>query len=252
VARRATFIDGRRHSGGTLLVLDSGNALMGDREPAVRTRGISSVQAMNTLGYDAMALGLNDIQQLGLDELEACIAEARFAIVSANAVVSSTGALAAAPYVLLARNGHRIGILGLTDVGESVEIRVGDPRAAARRYLPELATQAEIIILLSHAGVEVDRAVAEEFPEIDLVVSGLLGDAYGGGMIGRAFQVTPDVSTPGYAGLHIGVADLTFDRGNALVLHEWQQVTLDASIAGDPEMAEWAAEAIAAAEPADE
>ncbi len=250
MARRATLIASERRAGGTLLVLDAGNALIGDREPAIRTRGLSSIAAMNTLGYDAMTLGLSDISQLSLSELETCIAEAQSAVVSANVVVSSTGALVTEPAVVLYSGGHKIGILGLTEAGESAQVRATDPREAARRYLPEVAKQSEVVILLSHAGADVDREIAAEFPEIDLVVSGLSEGIYGGGMAGAALQVMPDVATAGNAGTRAGVARLTFDRANALVLHDWQQVTLGADWAEDPAMATWVVDMLAGTGPA--
>ena len=84
MARRATLIDGVRADADHSLVLDAGNALINDRQPAVRTRGATSVDALNRMGYDAVALGLTDVTQLSLDELRARLAEARFPMVSAN------------------------------------------------------------------------------------------------------------------------------------------------------------------------
>ena len=251
MARRATFIQEQRDArGGTLLVLDAGNALIGDREPALSTGGRSSIAAMNTLGYDAMALGLNDVTQLTLHELELCIAEARFAVVSANAVVSATGVLVTEPYAILERDGRRFGILGLTEAGQSAEVRADDPLDAARRWLPGLAEQSDIVILLSHAGADVDRAIAEEFGAVDLVVSGRSGEAYGGGMAGSALLTVPDLATPGDAGTRAGLAELTFSRHDALVLQGWRQVTLGTAYAEDPSVAAWVEQALAEVPPA--
>ena len=241
MARRATLIGQVRAENDRILVLDAGNALVGDREPAITSRGRSSIAAMDTLGYDAMALGLQDLTLLSLHDVEMAMVEAHFAVLSANAVVSATGALLADPYVILERGGMSIGILGLTEPGEAAEVRVEDPREAARRYLPEVAERADVVVLLSHAGLDVDRAIAEEFPAVDLVVSGA-GPALGpAGMAGNALHLTPDVPSPGYDGARVGVAELTFSRRGALVDHTWRKAVLGPEIAEDPDVAGWVA-----------
>ena len=67
VARRATTINQEKKKNPYTLVLDAGDSLVGDQDPALKTQGKSSVEAMNRLGYDAMALGPGDLA-LGLDD----------------------------------------------------------------------------------------------------------------------------------------------------------------------------------------
>ena len=43
------------------LLLDAGDSLVGDREPAMRSKGATSIDLMNRLGYDAMVLGPADL-----------------------------------------------------------------------------------------------------------------------------------------------------------------------------------------------
>ncbi len=52
------------------------------------------------------------------------------------------------------------------------------------------------------------------------------------------------------ASARAGVARLTFNRANALVLHDWQQVTLGADWAEDPAMATWVVDMLAGTGPA--
>ena len=49
---------------------------------------------------------------------------------------------------------------------------VADEIAAARQTVAALRGQADIIVLLSHAGESVDRRLAEQVPEIDVIVGG--------------------------------------------------------------------------------
>jgi len=92
------------------------------------------VEAMNLMGYDVMALGEVDLQ-LGEDALRQRIAEAQFAVLSANVIVQSTGELFAKPYVIMERGGRRIGIVGLTGAG-SYSDNYGDSSPRSDEPLP--------------------------------------------------------------------------------------------------------------------
>jgi 2',3'-cyclic-nucleotide 2'-phosphodiesterase (5'-nucleotidase family) len=82
-----------------VLVLDAGNSLTGDQDPARRTLGATSVAVMNMMGYDAIGLGPSDLT-LGLATLRKRMDESQFAVLSANAVESTTGELITDPYLL--------------------------------------------------------------------------------------------------------------------------------------------------------
>jgi 2',3'-cyclic-nucleotide 2'-phosphodiesterase (5'-nucleotidase family) len=227
-----------------MLVLDAGNSLVGDRNPGLRTLGASSIALMNRMGYTAMTLALADIEQLGVDELRNRMAEADFPLLSANAYLSGTTELLSQPYVIVPLADHRVGILGLSEAGQTEEVYIDDPVAAARRWIPELQSQANIIILLSHAGVYLDQRIAEQVPGIDIVISGqnfpldrpLLVESTGS----LVFYASP--GHPGYAGERMGLAKLTFDRQGRLSQHEWTRISLSPDYAEDPEINAFLAE----------
>ena len=50
-----------------MLVLDAGDGLIKDRPPATTSQAESSIYLLNTMRYDAAALGEGDLAQLGLD-----------------------------------------------------------------------------------------------------------------------------------------------------------------------------------------
>jgi 5'-nucleotidase/UDP-sugar diphosphatase len=240
VARRATRIAQEREKGGFLLVLDAGDSLVGDQDPATKTQGQTSVAAMNLMGYDALALGPQDLA-LGLDVLRQRIVEAEFAVLSANAVVSATGELLASPYLLRVFDGHKVAIVGLSGREGTPEIAVLDPLGTIQAVVAEVATQADVVILLSHAGASVDQRIAEAVPGVDLIVSG-----------GRFEFATPwrsektgtlvvhaDQASPGHAGRRLGIAELTFDVQGQLVEQSWQRLDLTPEIVDDPAMATW-------------
>jgi 5'-nucleotidase/UDP-sugar diphosphatase len=243
VARRATAIEQERAKDGFVLVLDAGNSLSGDRDPAKKTEGATSITAMNMIGYDAAALGPNDLA-LGPTALRKRINEAQFPILSANAIMSNTDELLAIPYVLLPFDGHQVAIVGLTGGDGTSEIAVRDPLGMASAALPEIMPQADVIILLSTAGQEIDTQIAELDQGVDVIISG------GPSQLATPLQaegtdtlmLPADSSSPGHAGRRVGIAHLGFDTKGQLIGHQWERLELGPEIASDAALANWVAE----------
>jgi 5'-nucleotidase / UDP-sugar diphosphatase len=243
VARRATIILQERQKNPYTLVLDAGDSLSGDQDPAVKTQGKSSVDVMNRLGYDAMALGSADLA-LGLETLRARMAEAKFSMLSANAVVTGTEELVAQPFTVREVAGHRIALVGLSGGTGTAEISVRDPLAAAQQIVPEARKEADIVILLSHAGQMIDQQIADQVPGIAAIVSG------GDGARAKAWESATtgvpvyhaDQALAGHAGRMLGVGKLNFDAGGKLKSQKWQQIALNPDVADDPAMATWVQE----------
>jgi 2',3'-cyclic-nucleotide 2'-phosphodiesterase (5'-nucleotidase family) len=246
VARRATVINQEREQAGFLLVLDAGDSLTGDQPPAQSTLGRTSVTAMNMMGYDAMALGGQDLA-LSLPALRQRIAEAEFAILSANAVVSPTGEMVATSYLLHQFDGHTVAIVGLSEDSGTRDIAVRDPLVTAREIVAQLSTQADVIILLSHAGPLVDQQIAEAVPGIDLVISGgkFTSDSPWRSEKTGTLLLHADAASPGHAGRRIGIARLTFDQAGQLVDQSWQRLDLVPEVASDTTMLNWVREQLA-------
>lgn len=243
MARRATIITQEREKEEFLLLLDAGDSLVGDQDPARETQGQTSVVAMNLMGYDALALGPLDLA-LGLDVLRQRIDEAEFAVLSANAIVSATGDLVATPYVLRQFGEHSVALVGLSGGDGTSDIVVRDPLEMAYAVVEDVAARADVVVLLSHAGTFTDQQIAEAVPGIDLIVSG-----------GNFDLTTPwrsektgtlilhaDQASPGHAGRLLGIARLAFDDQGQLVEQSWQRLDLGPGIADDPEMATWVQE----------
>jgi 2',3'-cyclic-nucleotide 2'-phosphodiesterase (5'-nucleotidase family) len=235
-------INQERALGGPVLVLDAGDSLVGDRDPAKRTQGETSVAALNLLGYDAMVLGAKDLA-LGLDVLRQRLAEAQFAVLSANAVAAASGELLATPYLVHPFDGHAVAIVGLSGESGTAEITLLDPLETARAVVAEVATQADVIILLSHAGALVDQQISQAVPGIDLIISGgemQIETPWWGEQTGTLI-LHADVSSPGHAGRRLGIARLGFDDGGRLVAQSWEQLTLGPEVADDAAMSAWVA-----------
>ena len=240
MARRATKIAQTRQQGGFVLLLDAGDSLVGDADPARKTQGQSSVTVMNMLGYDAMALGPQDLS-LGLSVLQQRMAEAKFAVLSANAVVSATGKSFATPYVIREFGRRKVAIVGLSGGEGTAEIAVRDPLRTAQTLVPQVTNQADVVILLSHAGETVDQQIADTVPGIALIVSSgpfALAMPWRSEKTGT-FIVHADEAQLGHAGRRLGIAALTFESSGKMGQPNWQRVDLGPEIADDPAMAEW-------------
>jgi 5'-nucleotidase / UDP-sugar diphosphatase len=240
VARRATRIAEERKSGKPVLVLDAGNSLTGDRDPALKSQGASSIEAMNLLGYDAIALGPQDLK-LGPGVLRSRIGEAKFAVLSANAVDRETEALIAKPYVMLDISGHRVVIIGLSGAGDTEAVVVRDPLAAAKAAVSEVKAQADEIIMLSTASSAVNREIADSVEGITAIVEGGAGASVSPWASSKTG--TPifhaDQASPGHAGRNLGVARAVLDGSGVLTDYAWKQVSLGSEVPDDAAVAAW-------------
>jgi len=249
VARRATAIEEERKLTPRVLLLDAGNALTG-QSLADATRGKVIIEAMNRLGYTAMTIGEVELQ-LGLEELTARMQEAKFPMLSANVMVKSTGKPLAQPYTVVELGRLKVGILGLTNdnaaqiaaasgVGGATpasvadQFTVTDPLQAARRFLPELAAQSDIVVLLSHMGLDMDQRLAQEVAGIAVIVGGSTRRVLDSPLV---VQETLIVQA-GYDGEWLGRLRLKID-GKKVVRNEGQVLALGPEYKDHPDIARW-------------
>lgn len=176
-----------RDGGGTLLV-DSGDMFQGTLESNLN-EGAAVVQAYNTLGYAAAAIGNHefDFGPAGPDEtprtpgedprgaLKARAAQARFPFLASNTVDEATGKPVAWPNVkpstMVTVRGVTIGLVGVTTIdtaAQTIAANLGGltftPLAPAitREAMSLRAQGATVVIVLAHAG---GRCTRLENPE---------------------------------------------------------------------------------------
>ncbi len=236
MARRATVINGVRASASEpVLLLDAGGTLLG-QALADATDGAVIVAAMNAMGYDALTVGQAELQQ-GLDTLRKRALEASFPILSCNLVIGQDDQPIFDPYAVVLRGGIRFGIIGVSeaDMGwldSLTEVRILDPLASVRRILPEVRAQSDVVILLSHLGLEGDKSLAQAEPRIDIIVGGrtrqILDEPVlvGGTVIVQA----------GYDGEWLGRLDVALDEQHRISQPLVEIVTLWPEVADDPAM----------------
>ena len=224
-------------------MLDAGDALVRDRTPATSSQGQTSIELMNRLGYDAAALGEGDLERLGVSTVLQRIQEAKFPILSANAFLTGTDQLVTQPYVIRELGGHQVAIIGLTGQAALPDVDIRDPVESARRVTQEVRDRADILILLSHAGLDLNRQVAGLVPELDLIISG--GDGFTSTPESTAagpIIVQADASSPAHAGRRVGVGVWTLSPQAKPVTQQWETIALTSAVASDPVMDAWAQE----------
>lgn len=197
---------------------------------------------MNRMGYDAMALGPEELE-LGIEKLNLRLAEAEFPVLSANVVLASTGELLAQPYTVLDVGEHRVGVLGLTRLPREAlaDFRVLDPGETAAQFVPEIAQEADTVVVLTNLTYRAGLALAQDVEGIDLVIAALPGQlpqeavrTPGTGSL----VVTAEQASPRHSGRRVGRLLVTVEGDGSLSEARWESVWMDPSIADDPAMAE--------------
>lgn len=162
-----------------ILLVDAGDIFQGTPE-GNETKGRLTIELMNLLRYDAGAIGNHEFD-FGVPNLKALTSLAQFPLMAENLRDTFTHARPReidAPFIL-DHNGIKIGIGGIItedlekvtnlDTTWYVTSEVSSAREIARTLRAE---GAEIVVLLSHVGVENDSIIAASVPEIDLIIGG--------------------------------------------------------------------------------
>jgi len=245
LARRATAIAQLREQiQGNVLLLDSGDSLFRGGSSTTNTdpdQGVLLIEAMNAMGYDAMALGGRDLDA-PTSTVQARFEGAHFSLLSAN--VESGGALLnILPYLLRQADGHTIAIIGATS--EAVEQRsqtlgidlaVENAVEAVQRAVEEVQDRADIIVVLSNLEREKNELLAQTVSSIDVIIGVYRGWPLTPSTIARTGgQVILHAS--GTQGEYLGVLSLHFDAQGQVASFEGYTAALTAEdYADDPEM----------------
>lgn len=184
--RRMELLRRERAAEPGLLLFDSGDFSQGSPYYTL-FKGDVEVELMNRMGYDAATIGNHEFD-FGLDNLARLLRKAEFPVVCANYDFSGTPVAGLVkPYVILHRNGLKIGVFGVSPRLEGLVaadnyrgVGYTDPVEAARSTARLLKRQkhCDVIVCLSHLGwaqmpADVDdSAMIAGSKYIDLVLGG--------------------------------------------------------------------------------
>ncbi|WP_217588659.1 bifunctional metallophosphatase/5'-nucleotidase [Lentibacillus saliphilus] len=140
--------------------------------------GKANVQLLNEAGYDVVTLGNNEGITVSHDDLHDLYADANFSVVCAN--LSSTRQLSPSWLQTTVQkqsiHGVKVGFIGLTapfnDYYELLDWYVAPPYETLDTQIHQLKQSCDIIVLLSHLGINDDQEIARRYPDIDVIIGG--------------------------------------------------------------------------------
>ena len=178
-ARIATLVRQARNSPMPCLFLNAGDTYQGSMWYNVYKWKVVA-KFLNLLAPDAVSLGNHEFDD-GVAGLVPFIQNATFPIVTSNLDLSKQPDLAATKLLnstVLTVNGTKIGVIGyLTPetkmISSTDNVIFLDEVANVRREAEELKKKGvKILIALGHSGFEMDKKIAREVEDIDIVIGG--------------------------------------------------------------------------------
>lgn len=177
-ARRATLFQRARREDPTPFFFDAGDVFQGTPLFTFFS-GEADYRVMAALGYDAIAVGNHDLDN-GLPNL---LAQARHLPTPPLCCNLRVEGQAAPPFPgvrRLERNGVKVAVVGVMshNAFEAVAadrrrgLRLLDPEETLAAEVAKLRPLVDLIVVVSHSGLEEERAYAKRVPGIDLVVGG--------------------------------------------------------------------------------
>jgi len=165
-------------AGAVVLVCDGGDWFQGTPEGQV-DRGRAFMGALGAVGYDGMVVGNHEFDH-GVDVLVDHLQRAPLPALLANARDADGAPLAGVrESVVVERGGLRVALVGLLTTGtpsithaSTRDLRWEDPAAALGRVRAALGDEVDLVIPVTHMGVEEDVALARAHPDLPLIVGG--------------------------------------------------------------------------------
>lgn len=228
------------------LCLFSGDAFNPSLTSTV-TKGAHMVPALNAVGIDVACYGNHDFD-FGEDELVDMASKTHFPWLISNVVDRATSQpLANGELTLMVDcQGRKVGLIGLVEREWLVTLHSFEPEdlvyedfcPCARRLARQLREEgAELVLALTHMRQPNDELLAQEVPEVDLILGGH-DHHYEVGPVGPHGTY---LLKSGTDFRDITVLRLRFTGGpgpRAFEVLETRHVEIDSSIAEDPEMKE--------------
>lgn len=201
LAKAAAVIDAVRNEHEHVLYIDNGDLIQGSalaqylalNRPEDGPRDI--ITCLNDIRCDVAVIGNHEFNY-GRAYLEKGIETANFPVLAANVLDASSGEPAYKPYTILQKGELRIGIVGLLtefvprwEKPENIaNLIFEDPVKAAKKWVPIVKEQSDIVVVAYHGGFEYDpftgRSIGlqngenvgcdilDAVPDIDCFISG--------------------------------------------------------------------------------
>ncbi len=197
----------------TFWLLDNGDHVDRFHPIAEGLMGKGNVTLLNEAGYDFANLGNNEGITLSHEDLFTLYDEASFSVVCANLYSKEDPQPEwLKPYKVLETNqGVKVGMIGLTapfvTFYQMLGWEVEPPLEALDRIIDEVKSQSDIVVLLSHLGVNDDEEISRKYKGIDVIVGGHTHHLFQNG----EYNNTSLLTAVGKHGTHLGEVFLEWD-----------------------------------------
>jgi 2',3'-cyclic-nucleotide 2'-phosphodiesterase (5'-nucleotidase family) len=164
------------------LLLDAGDLMTGNLISDMEYNGAQGgalIEMMNMIGYDGRTFGNHDCDKL-ITNLQKMNALANFPTICANFTDSSGRDFTNEKYHIYNVNGLRVGVIGITyypmagmaSPASLLGFNSTDPATAVNKIVPEIDSITDLIVVLSHIGIEADRNLAQKIKGVDVIIGG--------------------------------------------------------------------------------
>lgn len=176
-ARLASAVDDIRKTSGAdrVFLLHAGDEFSRGGRLTTITKGAADIAIMNRLGFDFWTLGNGEFYD-GIRNLQAQIARATCKVLCANITRKTDGSLIAKPYAIEQVGSAKIAFMGVSFIHvehpSSRPLKYADPVQTATALLPEVRRQADVVVAITHIGLDKDMKLAAAAPDLDIIIGG--------------------------------------------------------------------------------
>jgi len=232
-----------------VLTVSSGDNLLGPYFNRLQGQAIGTI--LSSMGLDVATLGNHDFDQ-GETMLARALAFCRFPIVVSNLKITTDKRPLAgriSEYRVFERSGVKIGVFGIITPalpllsGGAKDIKVKADFTAEAHRIAEILRRKEgvdIVVALTHIGLEEDEKLAEAVEGLDVICGGHTHDSLFKGdevVIRHPNGRSTIITQAGSLGRYLGFLELTIRNGR-IVEHLWEPIRIDTGIPEDPEVEE--------------
>lgn len=184
IAALSAHLAAERARASAVVQLDGGDFMTGNPVSRLVEDGVvggAVTRMMGALGYDAGVVGNHEFD-IGWENLHLLAATVRYPLLAADLQLTDGSPAFRAEPVILERGGLKVGVIGVSCAGMTGVVtpeRLGpvtllDQEPLLRRLAADIDPVTDVIIVVTHSGVETDRALARalEGSGIDVIVGG--------------------------------------------------------------------------------
>ena len=188
-------------------------------------------ELMNAVGFDLSCFG-NHEWDSGVEALRNVMSIANFPFVCANVTFEDSLNMPSKPYVIIERNGLKIGVIGAIQLGLNGLPDFHPNNAGGSHFrpmeeaLPEymfLRDECNALFLLSHNGFEEDMELATKFPQFDAIFGGHSHTLANDNTLSEGVLVTQAMNKVKY----LTLSTFTFDKDGKMIAKESHNIPVN-------------------------